>query len=203
MSLDRSVRSSATVTKRMCAHHPFQVCHPQNLETKGKHTMLVIGIDSHKDTLAGCLVDDQGRAIAHRTIANTPAGHQELIEWATMTSAGRVGVAGSGNYGRPATLAMIAADIEVVEVPPQMTAHARHRQRTNTKNDEVDALLIARIAQARNQHVNRLHADLEQIRCGYHHKITAPLTSLAALTKVSRLLSGDDQARAVIAKRRS
>lgn len=193
--------------------------------------MRVIGIDSHKDTLAGCLIDDQGRPLEHRTIANTPAGHHDLIDWATAADAGRVGVEGSGNYGRPATLALIAADIEVVEVPPQMTAHARHGQRTNTKNDDVDALLIARIAlrdddlppprpdgpveelrllvsyrrelvEARNQHVNRLHADLEQIRCGYHHKLTTPLTSLAALTKVSRLLSGDNNTRAVIAKRR-
>ncbi len=125
---------------------------------------------------------------------------------------------------------MIAADINVAEVPPQMTAHARYGQRTNTKNDETDALLIARITlrdddlppprpdgpveelrllvsyrreliEARNRLINRLHADLEQIRCGYHHKITTPLTSPTALTKVSRLLSGDNTAKATIAKR--
>ena len=32
--------------------------------------MAVIGIDSHKDTLAGCLTDDAGRPVEHRSIPN-------------------------------------------------------------------------------------------------------------------------------------
>ena len=41
--------------------------------------MAVIGIDSHKDTLAGCAVDDAGRPVEHRSSANTPAGHVERV----------------------------------------------------------------------------------------------------------------------------
>ena len=41
-----------------------------------------IGIDSHKDTLAGCLIDAAGEAVEHRSIPNTAAGHAELVVWA-------------------------------------------------------------------------------------------------------------------------
>ena len=138
---------------------------------------------------------------------------------------------GSGNYGRPLAQALAGAGFNVVEVPPQMTAHARKGQRTNTKNDQTDALLIARIGardhdlpaprpdgeiedlrclvyyrrelvETRNRHVNRLHADLEQLRCGYHHNIPTRLTTPTALTKASYLLRGDRNTRAGVAKRR-
>ena len=105
-------------------------------------------------------------------------------------------------------------------------------QRTNTKNDHTDALLIARIGardhdlpaprpdgeiedlrclvyyrrelvETRNRHVNRLHADLEQLHCGYHHNIPTRLTTPTALTKASYLLRGDRNTRAGVAKRRN
>ena len=44
--------------------------------------MFVIGIDSHKDTLSACLVDHLGTALEYRS-PNTPAGHRQLIDWAT------------------------------------------------------------------------------------------------------------------------
>ena len=108
--------------------------------------MAVIGIDSHKDVLTGCLVDASGVSIEQRSIANTTAGHAELVAWARSAGVQRVGIEGAGNYGRPATVALIGAGVPVVEVPPQMTAAARRRRRTRTKTDPVDALEIARIS---------------------------------------------------------
>ena len=192
--------------------------------------MAVIGIDSHKDVLAGCLIDEACRPLEHRSISNTPAGHGELASWAQGARVERVAIEGSGNYGRPAAVALLAAGVEVVEVPPQMTAQARRHQRTGTKTDRVDALLIARIGardddlppargdgpldelrclvgyrrelvQSRTGHVNRLHGDLEKIRCGYHRTISA-ITSDKALTRVMRLLCGDTGARANVARGR-
>ena len=64
--------------------------------------MTVIGIDSHKDVLAGCLVDASGVAVEQRSIANTEAGHAELVAWAGAVDAQRVGIEGAGNYRRPA-----------------------------------------------------------------------------------------------------
>ena len=112
-----------------------------------------------------------------------------------------------------------------------MTARARRRQRTRTKTDQSDALLIARIGaresdlprprpqgaaedlrclvfyrrelvQTRQRTINRLHADLEQLRCGYQHRIPTRFTSPQALTHISRLLSGDTTTRALVAKHR-
>ena len=189
--------------------------------------MAVIGIDSHKDVLAGCLIDEAGHVVEHRSIANTDAGHAELVGWARAAGAGRVAIEGSGNDGRPAALALMAAGIDVVEVPPQMTAQARRRQRSNTKTGRVDAVLVARIGardddvaparrdgqlnelrclvgyrrelvKSRTSHVNRLHGDLEKIRCGYHRTISA-ITSDEALRRVMRLLCGDTGARANVA----
>ena len=159
--------------------------------------MIVIGIDAHKDTLVGCLIDGAGRPVQHRSIANTPAGHGKLVGWAQSAGAARVAIEGAGSYGRRAALALSAGGVAVVDVPPQMTVAARRRQRTNTKSDQTDALVVARIGardgdlapprpagrieelrcvvvyrreqvKARTAEVNRLHADLVQIP-GEHH----------------------------------
>ena len=87
--------------------------------------MMVVGIDSHKDTLAGCCIDGVGRPIEYRSFANTTAGHHETLEWVHGLGAGRVAIEGSGSYGRPLALVLAAAGVAVVEVPPQMTARAR------------------------------------------------------------------------------
>ena len=66
--------------------------------------MTVIGIDSHKDLLAACLVDASGVVIEQRSIANTEAGHAELVGWAR--AAGRARSTRSGSASRaPATTA--------------------------------------------------------------------------------------------------
>ena len=192
--------------------------------------MAVSGIDSHEDVLAGCLIDEAGHVVEHRGIANTDAGHAELVGWARAAGAGRVAIEGSGNDGRPAAVALLAAGIDVVEVPPQMTAQARRRQRSNTKTGRVGALLVARVGardddvaparrdgrldelrclvgyrrelvKSRTGHVNRLHGDVEKIRCGYHRTISA-ITSDEALTRAMRLLCGDTGARANVARGR-
>ena len=52
--------------------------------------MAVIGIDSHKDVLTGCLVDASGVSIEQRSIAFTTAGHAELVAWARSAGVQRV-----------------------------------------------------------------------------------------------------------------
>ena len=96
--------------------------------------MAVIGIDSHKDTLAGCLIDEAGAPMEHRSVVNCAAGHAELVAWAQACGVDRVGIEESGNYGRPAAERLIEAGLAVVEVPPQMTAAAhRHQQRPHRR----------------------------------------------------------------------
>ena len=68
--------------------------------------MAVIGIDSHKDTLVGCLIDADERVVEHRDVPNSAHGHAELVTWAQTAGVERVGIEGSGNYGRPAAQAL-------------------------------------------------------------------------------------------------
>ena len=192
--------------------------------------MTVIGIDSHKDTLAGCLIDTTGTAVDHREIPNTVAGHGELVAWAAAVKAHRVAIEGSGHYGRPAAEALIQAGVTVVEVPAQMTAAALRSRRTGAKTDRIDALEIARVAardddlptprcaddtadiaclvdyrselvKQRTATMNRLHSDLSKIQCGYH-KNTAAFTTAKGLDKAYRILRGDKTAAARVARGR-
>ena len=192
--------------------------------------MFVIGIDSHKDTLMGCVIDQALRPVETRCIPNTHRGFARLVAWAQKTGAGRVGIEGSGHYGRLAALALMEAGIKVVEVPPQMTATERKRQRTPVKNDPTDALLIARVAareedlpmprpdgvtedlrllvryrrdlvETRTQQINRLHADLSHLR-GDHPKLPTTLNP-TSLDRVTRMLARNTGIRARIAKQRT
>lgn len=193
--------------------------------------MMVVGIDSHKDTLAGCVIDKVGRPLEYRSFANTRSGHRRALASVRQLDAGRVAIEGSGGYGRPLALVLVAAGIKVVDVPPQMTARARRSQRSRHKSDPTDALLIARAAareddlprprpegviedlpslvlyrreqdNSLNREANRLHADLAQISPGYQTKIRGRLTVPSALSRVTRLISKDRSVRADIAQRR-
>ena len=191
--------------------------------------MTIIGIDSHKDILAGCLINATGKAVKHREIPNTAEGHGELVAWAHDVEATSA-IEGSGNYGRPAAEALTAAGVVVVEVPAQMTAAARRRRRTAAKTDQIDALEIARVAarednlppprcaadtadvacvvgyrrelvKERTAAVNRLHSDMMKIRCEYHNTVSS-LTNVKELNAAARLLRGDKSPRARIARAR-
>ena len=184
------------------------------------------GIDSHKDTLAACVIDPTGRPVEHQTFDNTPGGHRKAIAWLRRRNVGRVGIEGSGSYGRPLAVRLAAQGVDTVEVPPQMTAQARKGQRTRRKTDHTDALAIARVTareddlpaprcdeavddlrslvlyrrvlvEARTAQINRLHADLTRLRPGYHKQLdSSGLASPKALNRVSRLISRCPTARA-------
>ena len=105
-----------------------------------------VGVDSHKDTLAACLVDPAGRGQAAASVPNTPAGHRQLAAWldqhATVT---RVGIEGGANLGAALARFLTDAGIDVREVPGALTVRERRRLRRPGKSDPTDALAIARI----------------------------------------------------------
>jgi transposase len=190
----------------------------------------VAGIDSHKDTLAVAVVDEQGRELGRVDAENSPSGHHRLVGWLAKFGPQRIGIEGSGSNGRVVALCLQQAGYEVVEVPPQLTSQARRRQRTQAKSDPIDALLIARITlrepdlpkirpdgeledlrvlvrhrrelrAERNRTANRLHADLEQLHPGYQQRI-GRLTTQRNLDRARRLLTGDERVRARVARQR-
>ena len=93
----------------------------------------VAGIDSHKDTLAACVIDPTGRPVEHQTFDNTPQGHRKALAWLQRHQVSRVGIEGTGSYGRPLAVRLTAEGVETVEVPPQMTAQRPEGSSAPTK----------------------------------------------------------------------
>lgn len=73
--------------------------------------MRTIGIDTHKASLAACLVDGLGQALEERTFGNHPAGHAELLAWAgAVAPEALVGIEGSATFGAAAGRYLEAGD---------------------------------------------------------------------------------------------
>ena len=107
----------------------------------------MIGIDSHKENLAACAIDELGGKLAVAVFPNTATGHRSLLGWARgLSSLRRIGIEGTGQYGRAVARTLVPAGEEVVEVPPALTARERNRLRQPGKSDLGDALAIARVA---------------------------------------------------------
>ena len=108
------------------------------------------GIDTHKDTLAVGVVDVIGRSLAAVELPNTRAGFVSIAALLAHHRVERVGIEGSGNYGR-CIAAYLVLDwtpdqpVEVCEVPTLMTSRERRSHPSKGKTDPVDALAIARI----------------------------------------------------------
>jgi len=107
---------------------------------------LIVGIDVHKHTHAAALIDDRGGEIATLTLANSPKGYRQLIDWLVGHEAGHavIGVESPGSYGRCLVAALAGAGFEVLQVPAWRTHRERHR-RGPGKTDPGDALSIAKV----------------------------------------------------------
>ena len=111
---------------------------------------MIAGIDTHKDTLAVAVVDDTGRLVAGRDVPNTERGFTQLVDLFDTHHVTRVGIEGSGSFGRALAVHLVLRwpsdqPVAVVEVPTLMTSRERSGQLGKGKTDPVDALAIARI----------------------------------------------------------
>jgi transposase len=191
--------------------------------------MAVIGIDTHKRTLAACALDDLGVVIAEHRFDADPAGFAELLTWIRAISpAAMIGVEGSSSYGAGAARYLVAAGLEVREVPPHLSRRERGRTRRAGKSDPGDALAIARVTlreaelppvrlddraeelgllvDARDAVIaqqtrarNQLHAHLVVLAPGYG-RTAAQLVSARQLAAIERLLAPLDGTRASLAR---
>jgi transposase len=193
--------------------------------------MHAVGIDTHKNSLAACLVDERGAALDERSFSNAPAGHADLLAWIQDTGFEVViGIEGSASFGAPAARFLVAAGREVREVPPQLSHRERIRTRRAGKSDPADALAIARVTlretdlppvrlvdrtlelqllvEAREDLVaeqtrvrNRLHADLRTLLPGYG-ETAANLTAVRHQRAIGRRLRGLRGVQAELARSR-
>lgn len=108
--------------------------------------MAVVGIDTHKATLAACAIDEIGQVTGERIFPNEPAGFAALEAWLDeLGPIERIGLEGSAGFGAAAARSLLAAGLPAVEVPPQLSHRERGRTRRAGKSDPGDALAIARV----------------------------------------------------------
>ena len=92
---------------------------------------VVGGVDTHRDTHVGAVVDGAGRLLGSHQFRADTAGYRQLVAW--MGSWGRicrVGVEGTGSYGAGLTRHLIRAGIDVVEVN-RPNRQLRRKQKEN------------------------------------------------------------------------
>jgi transposase len=109
--------------------------------------MVTIGADLHKRSHTVVAVDEQGRKLAERTVAATPAGHLELLAWARARyPERRWALEDCRHLSRRLERDLVTAGEAVVRVPPKLMAGARRGGREPGKSDPIDALAVARAA---------------------------------------------------------
>jgi transposase len=133
--------------------------------------MVTIGIDSHKRTHTLVAVDDTGRKLAETTAAATPAGHLELLRWATRFAERTFAQEDCRHLSRRLERDLLLAGERVVRVPPKLMAGARRSSREPGKSDPIDALAVGRAAlREPNLPVARLDGPEREVRLLVDHR---------------------------------
>ncbi|MBD1847939.1 transposase, partial [Cyanobacteria bacterium FACHB-63] len=103
---------------------------------------VIIGVDTHRDTHAAVAINGLGARLGDRIIPTTPAGYQQLLEWAkTFGGVTVFGVEGTRSYGKGLTQFLRRQGQKVIEVSRPCR---RGQQRLQGKNDLLDAEDAAR-----------------------------------------------------------
>lgn len=190
---------------------------------------VAIGVDSHKASLAGAVVDSLGRVLEVVEVNNDAKGHHKLLKLIRSSDGGVVvGIEGSGSYGAGLARTLVDAGVTVVEVPAHMTHRERRKAPSKGKCDGADAVAIARVVardknlprvalsaaledlkllsdrhdvlkRAHTATVNRIHKNLVVARPGYHDRI-GRLATKKARRAVIDMLHGDHSVRAQIVR---
>lgn len=102
---------------------------------------IILGVDTHKDFHHAAVISALGEGLADRRFPTTPAGYQELVDWARgHGEILRVGVEGTGSYGAALTSRLLAGGLDVIDV----IAPDKRERRLRGKTDQLDAYSAAR-----------------------------------------------------------
>src|SRR5215217_9318662 len=106
----------------------------------------VIGVDTHRDTLAAAATDPVGGVLAQTSVGADAAGYHHLLAFAQAQVPGRRcwAVEGAGSYGAGLAAFLQAHGERVVEVGRPK----RPPRRSGAKSDALDAIRAAREALA-------------------------------------------------------
>lgn len=133
--------------------------------------MVVVGVDAHKRTHTLVAIDDAGRKVAEKTVAATPEGHLEAVEWAQRWPERQFALEDCRHVTRRLESDLLLAGEPVVRVPTRLMAGARKGGREQGKSDPIDALAVARAAQREpDLPVARLDGEARQVRLIVDHR---------------------------------
>lgn len=133
--------------------------------------MLVVGVDAHKRTHTLVAIDDTGQKVAEKTVAATPDGHLEAVDWARRWPERRFALEDCRHVTRRLESDLLVAGEAVVRVPTRLMAGARKGGREQGKSDPIDALAVARAAQREpDLPVARLDGESRELRLLVDHR---------------------------------
>jgi transposase len=114
------------------------------IATSSEGADMVVGIDVAKQTLAVVLVRPDGKQ-RHKTCANAPAGHLELVRWLArqVGEPVAIGLEATGSYHEPVAVALHEAGHHVSVLHPRAVAAYAESQLRRAKTDGTDAAVIA------------------------------------------------------------
>ena len=102
---------------------------------------VIVGVDTHADTHAAVVLSLLGAVLGAKMFPATRAGYARLLEWAaTFGPIDRIGIEGTGSWGRGLSLFCLARGLEVRDVDRA----DRRTRRARGKTDLIDAETAAR-----------------------------------------------------------
>src|SRR5919109_1934336 len=149
----------------------------------------VIGVDTHRDTLAAAAVTQLGGVLAKPTTSADAAGYQHLLGFAGSTVPGRRvwAVEGAGSFGAGLTAVLQQRGEWVVEVGRPK----RPASRTGAKSDALDAVRAAREALGQERlAIPRRRGQREALRVLLTTRRCATLARVAAIGQLKALIVG-------------
>jgi transposase len=149
----------------------------------------VIGVDTHRDTLAAAATDRVGGTLAQTAAAADLAGYQRLLAFGQAQMPGRRcwAVEGAGSYGAGLTAFLQAHGELVVEVGRPK----RPARRTGAKSDALDAIRAAREALACDHLVTPgRRGDRQALRVLLATRHSACRAKVAAINQLKALIVG-------------
>ena len=149
----------------------------------------VIGVDTHRDTLAAAATDPVGGLLAQTSVSADAVGYRRLLDFARAQVPGRRcwAVEGAGSYGAGLTAFLQAQGERVVEVGRPK----RPTRRGGAKSDALDAVRAAREALAHDHPLApRRRGDREALRVLLATRRSACRAKVCAINQLKALIVG-------------
>jgi transposase len=152
----------------------------------------VIGVDTHRDTLAAAALTPVGGILAQATTSTTAQGYQQLLDFARVQVPGSPArrcwaIEGAGSYGAGLAAFLHTRGERVVEA----ARPKRPASRTGAKTDAIDAVRAAREALG-HEHLAlpRSRGDREALRVLLTTRRHASVSRVAAINQLKALIVG-------------